>query len=153
MVRAPEPVSKMFVKSKAFAVRTREAEKGFGAMSNTHRKPRSINWAGISDSYFKTDHSLRSIAREFGVTEAAIRKHATQHGWVRPDKVAGAEDIGRLASSLALAMISIDGVSNRAKRFVAAMVKLDARPVDIADGLEISEDALRAEFANEMRGG
>jgi hypothetical protein len=120
-------------------------------MSNTHRKPRAVDWASISDRYFKTDDSVRAIARAFGITEAAIRKHAIESGWVRPSK-ASAEDIGRLASSLALAMISIDGVSNRAKRFVAAMVKLDARPVDIADGLEISETALRSEFANELRG-
>jgi transposase-like protein len=119
-------------------------------MSNMHRKPRAVDWAGISDRYFKTDDSVRAIARAFGITDAAIRKHAAERGWVRPAK-ASTEDIGRLASSLALAMISIDGVSKRAKCFVAAMVKLDARPVDIADGLEISETALRAEFANELR--
>jgi hypothetical protein len=120
-------------------------------MSNTHRKPRAVDWARISDRYFKTDDSVRSIAREFGITDAAIRKHAIERGWVRPSK-ASPEDIGRLASSLALAMISIDGVNKRAKCFVAAMVKLDARQVDIADGLEISEEALRAEFASELRG-
>ena len=121
-------------------------------MANLHRKPQAVDWTGVSDRYFKTEDSVRAIARKFGVSEAAVRKHATERGWVRPSK-ASPEDVGRLASSLALAMISIDGVSNRAKRFVAAMVKLDARPVDIADGLEISENALRAEFANEMRGG
>jgi hypothetical protein len=120
-------------------------------MSNMHRKPRAVDWAGVSDRYFKTDDSVRSIARTFGITEAAIRKHAAERGWVRPSK-ASSDDIGRLASSLALAMISIDGVSKRAKCFVSAMVKLDARSVDIADGLEISEDALRREFASELRG-
>jgi hypothetical protein len=119
-------------------------------MPNTHRKPRSVDWAGVSKRYFTTDESVRAIAREFGITEAAIRKHATERGWIRPSK-ASPEDVGRLASSLALAMISIDGVSRRAKCFVGAMVKLDAQPVDIADGLEISEQALRVEFANELR--
>jgi hypothetical protein len=142
----------VFVKSKAFAVRAHETEKGFRPMSKTHRKPKAIDWTGVSDQYFKSDKSLRSIAREFGITDTAIRKHAADRGWVRPDKAGGTEDIGRLASSLALAMISIDGVSNRSKRFVSAMVKLNAGPVEIADGLEISEAALRAEFANELRG-
>jgi hypothetical protein len=120
-------------------------------MPNTHRKPRSVDWAKVSDRYFKSGDSVRAIARDFGITEAAIRKHAIERGWIRPSK-ASPEDVGRLASSLALAMISIDGVTKRAKCFVAAMVKLDARPVDIADGLEISETALRSEFANELRG-
>jgi hypothetical protein len=47
-------------------------------------------------------------------------------------------------------MIGVDGVGKRAKCFVAAMVKLEARIVDIAEALEVSEAALRAEFGREL---
>jgi hypothetical protein len=120
-------------------------------MPRPHSKARTVDWNGISERYFKTDDSVRAIARAFGITEAAIRSHATERGWIRPTK-SSAEDVGRLGSSLALAMIGVDGVGKRAKCFVAAMVKLEARIVDIAEALEISEAALRAEFACELRG-
>jgi hypothetical protein len=121
-------------------------------MPKSHIKStRSTDWTAISERYFKTDESLRAIARGFGITEAAIRRHATDRGWVRPTK-SSIEDVGRLASALALSMISVDGVAKRAKCFIAAMVKLGAPVSEMADALEVSEAAVRAEFANELRG-
>jgi predicted transcriptional regulator len=110
---------------------------------------RTPDWQAISDRYFKTDDSVRAIARSFGITEGAIRQHAQDRAWVRPTKPSE-QDVGRLGSQLALCMISVDGVAKRARCFVRAMVALEAPIAEIAEALEISERALRAEFSREL---
>jgi DNA-binding NarL/FixJ family response regulator len=119
-------------------------------MPKTIKANKRIDWDAVATRYFKTEDSVRAIARSFGVSDAAVRRHATENGWVRRPVVDHPEDIGRLASSLALAMISIDGVTNRARRFVAAMAKLGASAEEIADSLEISEKSLRSDFQREL---
>jgi hypothetical protein len=115
------------------------------------RQARSINWNGIAARFFQTSDPIGEICAAFGIAEQDLLAHAKRHGWVRRPEKQHPEDVGRLASSLALAMISVDGVAKRAKCFVAAMVKLEAPIIEIAEALEASESAVRAEFASELR--
>ena len=55
-----------------------------------------------------------------------------------------------MASELAVRMWEIDGVTKRAKCFVAAMTVLGVSPEHIAPSLGISEKSLKAEFSKEL---
>lgn len=42
-----------------------------------------VNWAGIEPHYRAGIRSIKAISAEFGVSRAAIDKHARKHGWTR----------------------------------------------------------------------
>jgi hypothetical protein len=46
-------------------------------------KPKEPDWAWIEHEYRNGARSLREIAREAGVSQPAISKHAKRHGWTR----------------------------------------------------------------------
>jgi hypothetical protein len=107
-----------------------------------------IDWAAIARDYFAAAKSIRAIARDRGgVTEAAIRKHAKRHKWIRPDP-SSPQPLESLFRALSAQLASRDGVTERSRCFVAAMVALRAPRADIAAALAISERALVAEFAD-----
>ena len=120
------------------------------------RKPHDVtkptaDWASISVEFHRPNVSIRAIARAHGISEAAIRKHAKRHRWRRP----GAPHdpgVGHLAKILADSLAAIDGVLERSRLFVAAMVALKVDPADIAAAFAISETALQSEFGRELRG-
>ena len=79
--------------------------------------------------------------------------YGAQNHWLqRRPTISHPDDVGDLASALAHEMFSVEGVANRAPRFVAAMVSLGARESDIADALRIGLPRLRTEFAKELAG-
>jgi hypothetical protein len=111
----------------------------------------AADWAAISVEFHRPDVSIRAIARPHGISDAAIRKHAKRHRWRRPG-VPHDPGVGHLAKVLADSLASIDGVFERSRLFVAAMVALKVDRADIAAALAISETALQSEFGCELRG-
>lgn len=47
------------------------------------KRDKPIDWKGIEGDFVAGRMSVREIARWYGVTEAAIRKHAKAAGWAR----------------------------------------------------------------------
>lgn len=110
-----------------------------------------VDWSGIASDFHNSTKSLRAIARDFGVSDAAVRKHAKRCGWHRPSAVGAVDrDTSTLANALAAQLASVDSVIERSRRFVAAMVQLGAEPSAIAGALNVSERALFAEFGGEI---
>lgn len=128
-----------------------------GFRKGAGRKPRaaSANWDEIGKAYFAgTNQPLEEILGAFGVNYGDLLAHATRSHWLlqRPSKP-HPDDLGSLASALAMEMYSVQGVANRAPRFVSAMAALGARDVDIAEALGIGLPALKAEFGSELTAG
>jgi hypothetical protein len=113
---------------------------------------RQIDWDAIGRTYFTGTCSVEDVCASFGVSYGDLLAYATDHGWIHRPPKPHPGDLGELASALALTMFSVDGVANRARRFVAAMVILGAPPSDIAEVLHISKPALQAEFSKELAG-
>jgi hypothetical protein len=113
---------------------------------------RAVDWGLVANEFYDSIKSIRSIGRAFGVSDAAIRKHAKRHGWHRPSAVAhaNARGVSHLADALQSQLASVDSVIERSRRFVAAMIQLGAGPAKIAAALSISERALFAEFGGEI---
>jgi DNA-directed RNA polymerase specialized sigma24 family protein len=124
-------------------------------MTNTHSENESsIGWTEIGAAFRDPKLSIRTIARRHGVSDTAIRKHAKRHGWRRPAAASSDVSVGvvALARAIETQLTSIDGVFERSRRFVSAMVALGSPVSEIADALEVSEAAVRSEFAQELRG-
>jgi hypothetical protein len=122
-------------------------------MQSTHiETDQPTDWREISVAYFGSAESLRSIAKRLGVSDAAIRKHAKRHGWQRPSAVAdpAARGVAPLARAMEAQLATADGVIERSRRFVAAMIQLDATPAIVADALGITERSLNIEFGGEF---
>lgn len=52
---------------------------------------KTVDWEGIKPLYLAGELSVKAIARQFAVSDAAILKHADKHGWgERPKKVSAA---------------------------------------------------------------
>jgi hypothetical protein len=111
-----------------------------------------LDWEALGRAYFSGKDTIEDICASFGVGYGDLLSYAVSNHWVRPSSKRHPEDPGDLGSALALEMYSIDGVTNRARRFVAAMVKLGAHESDIAAPLNISKEALQAEFSKELAG-
>lgn len=54
-----------------------------GIMSEEHH---SVNWATLRPDYCAGDLSVRALARQYGVSDTAIRKRAKAEGWIRTEK-------------------------------------------------------------------
>jgi hypothetical protein len=120
------------------------------------RKPHDVtkptaDWATISVEFHRPNVSIRAIARAHGISEAAIRKHAKRYRWRRPG-VPHDPGVEHLAKALADSLGSIDGVFERSRLFVCAMVALRVDRSGIAAALAISEQALIGDFAKELSG-
>lgn len=108
-----------------------------------------VDWDAVARGYFAGNEPLDDMLDRHGVSHGMLLAYATANQWVRPRR-RHADDICELASELAVRMWEIDGVTNRAKRFVAAMTVLGVEPEHIAPSLGISEGSLRADFAREL---
>jgi hypothetical protein len=124
-----------------------------GVRPNAGRRPKisTIDWNAIGLAYYTGTQSLDDVCASFGVTYGDLLAYGAQNHWLtrRPTR-AHPDDLGDLASALAMEMFSIDGVANRASRFVAAMTALGAKEQEIAEVLHIGVPALKAEFAKEL---
>lgn len=49
------------------------------------REGNSTDWVQVGEAYRTKTLSIRAIAKEFGISDTAIRKEAKKRGWVRPD--------------------------------------------------------------------
>jgi hypothetical protein len=121
------------------------------ATDATRRRP---DWPAIAVQYFDGLTSIRAIATAHGnVTEAGIRRHAAAHGWgARRSTTSASSAVSTLVHALGVRLAMTDGVGDRARGFVRAMIALRASHQEIASALQISEAALVAEFASEIEG-
>src|SRR3954447_1577345 len=127
-----------------------------GVRQGAGRRPRvsTVDWDAVGRAYFTGNQTLDEICASFGVTYGDLlafgaQNHRLQRRPTRPHP----DDVGDLASALALEMFSVGKVADRARRFVAAMAALGARDTDIAEVLQIGLQALKAEFGKELRRG
>lgn len=79
-------------------------------MANAHQQNTAdllpVDWRGIEPHYIAGIRSLRGIGKQFGVSHAAISKHAKEFGWVRslkPQIAARAERLVANATAAAVA--------------------------------------------------
>ena len=123
-------------------------------MQKSHTAPdRRVDWHQIATAFYTTSRSFRSIAADAGVSHTAIAKHARRHGWRRPSHdgmMTNNASVSLLARAVEVQLATIDGVHERSRCFVAAMIQLGAEPSRIAAALSISEPALFAEFGGEI---
>lgn len=49
------------------------------------REENSTDWVRIGEVYCKELVSIRALAKNFGVSDTAVRKEAKKRGWTRPD--------------------------------------------------------------------
>lgn len=121
-------------------------------MRKSHDAPKPHpDWVAISIEFHRLGVSIRALARAHGISEAAIRKHAKRYRWRRPG-VPHDPGVEHLAKALADSLGSIDGVFERSRLFVSAMVALRVDRSGIAAALAISEQALIGDFAKELSG-
>ncbi|MBR1154510.1 hypothetical protein JQ575_28340 [Bradyrhizobium sp. JYMT SZCCT0428] len=111
----------------------------------------TIDWNQVGLSYFKGSESLDDILASFNLSHGDLLAYAASNHWMRRPNKPHPDDLGDLASALAMEMFSIEKVADRGSRFVSAMVALGARDADIAEALKISLPALKAEFSKELR--
>jgi hypothetical protein len=110
-----------------------------------------VDWDAVARAYFTGTETHDDLLERFGVSPGALLAYAATRQWIwRPER-RHVDDVGEMASELAVRMWEIDGVTNRAKRFVAAMTALGVEPEHIAPSLGISERSLKADFARELR--
>lgn len=110
-----------------------------------------MNWDLVANAYFTGDASLEAILASFDLSYADLLAFAAKNHWMlqRPKKP-HPDDLGNLASALAMEMFGIEKLADRPRRFVAAMTVLGARPIDIAEVLQVDLVALQAEFGKEL---
>jgi hypothetical protein len=124
-----------------------------GVRQGAGRRPRisTVDWDAVGRAYFTGNQSLEEICGSYGVSHGDLLAYGAQNHWLaRRPRSSHPDDVGDLASALALEMFSVEGVANRAPRFVAAMVALGARETDIAEVLQIGLAALKSEFSKEL---
>jgi hypothetical protein len=128
-----------------------------GSRQGAGRRPRvaTIDWDAVARAYHTGSESLDDILASFDLSHGDLLAYAASHHWLqrRPRGQQHPDDLGDLASALAHEMFSVEGVANRAPRFVAAMVALGARDIDIAEALQIGLPALKVEFSRELKRG
>jgi hypothetical protein len=127
-----------------------------GARPGAGRRPRvaTIDWDAVGRAYFAGHQSLDEICNSFGVTYGDLLAYGAQNYWLqRRPRRPHPDELGDLSSALALQMFSVERVADRAPRFVAAMVALGARDIDIAEILQVGLSQLKSEFGKELRRG
>lgn len=110
-----------------------------------------IDWDAVGRAYFTGTESLEEILSKFGVRYGDLLAYGANNHWMqrRPTRP-HPDDLGSLASALAMAAYSVEHTPNRTRRFVAAMVALDEDDINIADALNLDVEVLRREFKKEL---
>ena len=124
-----------------------------GVRDGAGRRPRvsTVDWDAVGRAYYTGTESLDVICAKFGVEYGDLLAYAASNHWLqrRPTK-SHPDDLGGLASALALAMWTVELKPDRANRFVAAMVALGEDRIEIAEALKISVDQLSRDFRKEL---
>jgi hypothetical protein len=127
-----------------------------GVRTGAGRKPRSAkaDWDAIARVYFAGTDTIEKICQTFSVSYGDLLAYAAANHWV-PPRAGGRrnpEDLGDMASALAWALIDErdESITHRTRRFVGAMVKLEASAEDIADVLHVSEKRYEPSFRKNL---
>jgi hypothetical protein len=122
-----------------------------GVRRGAGRRPdvAKVDWDAVGRAYFSGTATVDDICASFGLGYGDLLAYAANRKWCRPSPKPHPDDIGELGSALAFAMFSVK-TANRIRCFVAAMAKLETNVSEIADVLQVSTSALRAEFPKEL---
>ena len=125
-----------------------------GVRSGAGRAPKvaKVDWDAIGLAYFTTNKPIEDICAEHGLAYGDLLAYSISNHWVARPVKRPAHDLGDLSSALAMELWGQCRVGDRARRFVAAMVALNARLDDIAAPLQISVGDLKKEFSKELAG-
>ncbi|WP_371423289.1 hypothetical protein [Tardiphaga sp.] len=124
-----------------------------GVRKGAGRKPAAakVDWDAVARDYFTGTEDMEELLERHGLSYGALMAYATANQWIRRPRKRLDDDIGDMASELAVVFWAIDGALNRARRFVAAMTALGVSAENIAPHLGISERSLKQDFARELQ--
>jgi hypothetical protein len=124
-----------------------------GVRPGAGRRPRvsTVDWDAVGRAYYTGTETIEAICNKFDVGYGDLLAHAAANHWMlrRPTR-SHPDDLGGLASALAVAMWSVDHTPDRSRRFVAAMVALNEDVIDIAEALNIAVEVLQRDFKKEL---
>ncbi|MEH2468970.1 hypothetical protein V1281_001774 [Nitrobacteraceae bacterium AZCC 2161] len=126
-----------------------------GVRKGAGRPPKvlKVDWDAIARDYFTGLQSIDAVLAKHDLKHGDLLAYAATKHWMARPRVRGHEhDLGDLASALALEFFGEQDAAKRSRRFVAAMVALDAAPASIAEILQTSESELRRDYAKEIAG-
>lgn len=124
-----------------------------GVRPGAGRRPKvaDVDWDAVGRAYYTGTEAVQDIVEKFGVSYGDLLAHAAGSRWLlRKPTLSHPDDLGDLAAALAHEMWSTDVNDAQRRRFVAAMVALNAREDDIADVLQMNLDALKRDFAKQL---
>jgi hypothetical protein len=126
-----------------------------GVRPGAGRRPRvsTVDWDAVGRAYYTGTETIEAICNKFGIGYGDLLAHGTSSHWMlrRPTR-SHPDDLGDLAGALAQEIYALDnGTANR-RRFVAAMVALNARECDIAEVLGVDVPELKEQFAKQLAG-
>jgi hypothetical protein len=126
-----------------------------GVRPGAGRRPRTstVDWDAVGRAYYTGNETIEAICNKFGIGYGDLLAHGASSHWLlrRPTR-SHPDDLGDLAGALALEMYSPDTSDVQRRRFVAAMVALDARECDIAEVLQMDLPDLKKNFAKQLAG-
>jgi hypothetical protein len=120
---------------------------------NCNARVSTVDWDAVGRAYYTGTETIEAICAKFGIGYGDLLAHGTSSHWMlrRPTR-SHPDDLGDLAGVLALEMYSRDASDVQRRRFVAAMVALDARECDIAEVLQMDMPELKKNFAKQLAG-
>ena len=124
-----------------------------GVRPGAGRRPRVsiVDWDAVGRAYYTGSETIEAICNKFGIGYGDLLAHGASSHWMlrRPTR-SHPDDLGDLAGALAKEIYALDnGTANR-RRFVAAMVALNARECDIAEVLGVDVPELKEQFAKQL---
>ena len=124
-----------------------------GVRPGAGRRPRvsTVDWDAVGCAYYTGTETIEAICNKFGIGYGDLLAHGASSHWMlrRPTR-SHPDDLGDLAGALAKEIYALDnGTANR-RRFVAAMVALNARECDIAEVLGVDVPELKEQFAKQL---
>jgi len=124
-----------------------------GVRPGAGRRPRvsTVDWDAVGRAYYVGTETIEAICNKFDIGYGDLLAHGASSHWMlrRPTR-SHPDDLGDLAGALAKEIYALDnGTANR-RRFVAAMVALNARECDIAEVLGVDVPELKEQFAKQL---
>jgi hypothetical protein len=126
-----------------------------GVRPGAGRRPRvsTVDWDAVGRAYYTGNETIEAICNKFGIGYGDLLAHGANSHWMlrRPSR-SHPDDLGDLAGALASEMYSADDGEVQRRRFVAAMVALNARECDIAEVLQMDLADLKKRFPKQLAG-
>jgi hypothetical protein len=124
-----------------------------GVRPGAGRRPKAVDWDAVGRAYYTGAETIGDILEKFEVSHGDLLAHAAASNWLlRKPTRSHPDDLGDMAAALALEIWDCDVTDVQRRRFVAAMVALNASEEDIADVLQLNMDVFKKNFAKQLAG-